>query len=45
MDANGNFFGTTFSGGASGDGVVYELTADGVETVLHSFPAATDLFP
>jgi uncharacterized repeat protein (TIGR03803 family) len=36
-DAAGNFYGTTVSGGASGQGTVYKITPAGVETVLHSF--------
>ena len=34
MDAAGNLYGSTQSGGA-GFGLVYKLTPDGVETVLH----------
>jgi uncharacterized repeat protein (TIGR03803 family) len=37
MDAQGNFYGTTFGGGAYGQGTVFKVTADGAETVLHSF--------
>lgn len=43
LDAAGNLYGTTSSGGANGDGVVYELikpaTPDGVwqEKILHTF--------
>lgn len=45
MDSNGNLYGTTFTGGAGGAvchggygcGTVFELNANGVETVLHSF--------
>ena len=36
-DAQGNIYGTTLNGGANGLGVVFEVTAGGVETVLHSF--------
>jgi uncharacterized repeat protein (TIGR03803 family) len=35
--ADGNFYGTTYSGGSSNDGTVYEITPSGVETVVHSF--------
>lgn len=35
--ADGNFYGTTYNGGASNDGTVYEITPSGVESVLHSF--------
>jgi uncharacterized repeat protein (TIGR03803 family) len=36
-DSAGNFYGTTESGGASGNGTVFKLSPTGVETVLHSF--------
>lgn len=36
-DAKGNLYGTTYSGGASGKGVVFRIAADGTETILHSF--------
>jgi uncharacterized repeat protein (TIGR03803 family) len=35
--SNGNFYGTTFYGGADNDGTVYEITAGGAYTLLHSF--------
>ncbi len=41
-DKAGNLYGTTISGGASNTGVVYELHANGLETVLHSFTAGAD---
>jgi uncharacterized repeat protein (TIGR03803 family) len=34
---DGNFYGTTSEGGASGFGVVFKLTPAGVQTVLHDF--------
>ena len=37
---DGNFYGTTFDGGANNRGVVFRLTPTGVETVLYSFGAA-----
>jgi uncharacterized repeat protein (TIGR03803 family) len=37
QDAAGNFYGTTGFGGAFQNGDVYELTSDGIESVLHSF--------
>ena len=40
MDKKGNLFGTTTSGGAHGEGTVFEITASGVEKVLYSFCAA-----
>jgi uncharacterized repeat protein (TIGR03803 family) len=36
-DAQGNLYGTTEEGGTDSDGVVYEITADGKEKILHSF--------
>jgi uncharacterized repeat protein (TIGR03803 family) len=33
----GNLYGTTASGGAYGDGTVFEVTLSGTETILHSF--------
>jgi len=35
--ANGDFYGTTYKGGASGYGTVFKITADGALTTLHSF--------
>ena len=34
---NGNFYGTTYFGGANGAGTVFQITAEGVERVLYSF--------
>ena len=45
LDTQGNLFGTTFSGGASNDGVAFEITAEGDETVLHSFAGKDDATP
>lgn len=44
MDGAGNLFGTTQGGGARGNGIVFELSAAGTETILYSFAAsgATD---
>jgi len=36
-DSSGNLYGTTAWGGANNCGTLFELTAAGVETVLHSF--------
>jgi uncharacterized repeat protein (TIGR03803 family) len=41
-DADGNFYGTTFYGGAFNMGVVYKITPKGTETVLHSFSGGSD---
>jgi uncharacterized repeat protein (TIGR03803 family) len=35
--SDGNFYGTTFLGGAHNEGTVFQVTPAGVETVLHSF--------
>jgi uncharacterized repeat protein (TIGR03803 family) len=34
---DGNFYGTTSSGGASGNGTVFKITPNGTLTVLHAF--------
>jgi uncharacterized repeat protein (TIGR03803 family) len=39
---DGNFYGTTYVGGANGQGVVYKMTPSGTLTVLHNFSSATD---
>jgi uncharacterized repeat protein (TIGR03803 family) len=39
QDIDGNLYGVTRGGGASGGGVVYRITRQGVVTVLHSFPS------
>ena len=41
-DANGNFYGTTYQGGAFGSGTVYKLDPSGTETVLYSFTGGAD---
>ncbi|HXC09678.1 MAG TPA: choice-of-anchor tandem repeat GloVer-containing protein, partial [Steroidobacteraceae bacterium] len=35
--SDGNFYGTTYQGGAGGYGTVFKITPSGTETVLHSF--------
>jgi uncharacterized repeat protein (TIGR03803 family) len=48
LDANGNFYGTTFYGGTTnatcsfGCGVVYQITPGGKYSVLHRFTGAND---
>jgi uncharacterized repeat protein (TIGR03803 family) len=37
MDRDGNLFGTTYEGGATGYGEVYKLTPNGAESIVHSF--------
>ena len=34
---DGNFYGTTYAGGANGAGVIFKITPNGAYTVLHSF--------
>lgn len=41
LDADGRLFGTTNSGGAHGEGTVYRLGTNRVETVLYSFCAVS----
>lgn len=36
-DGSGNYYGTTENGGAYGQGVVFELAANGTESVLYNF--------
>jgi uncharacterized repeat protein (TIGR03803 family) len=40
--ANGSLYGTTYSGGAGGDGTVFAVSTSGAERVLHSFSGAPD---
>jgi uncharacterized repeat protein (TIGR03803 family) len=42
MDKNGNLYGVTEYGGASGEGVVYMLSSSGTLTVLHNFTGYPD---
>jgi len=42
LDAQGNFYGTNYEGGANSYGGVYELDASGTESVLYSFGPGTD---
>jgi uncharacterized repeat protein (TIGR03803 family) len=39
LDSAGNLYGTTLTGGANGEGVVFEVSPAGQETVLYSFCA------
>jgi uncharacterized repeat protein (TIGR03803 family) len=41
-DGSGNLYGTTNSGGESGNGTVFQLTPTGAETVLYSFTGSGD---
>jgi uncharacterized repeat protein (TIGR03803 family) len=36
---DGNFYGTTYAGGANSDGTIFGITPDGALTTLHSFDA------
>ena len=46
LDASGNLYGTTHIGGTNSEGTVFEVSASGNETVLHSFGSTGDgLFP
>jgi uncharacterized repeat protein (TIGR03803 family) len=40
LDVKG-LYGTTFGGGANGEGIVFVITTAGAETVLHSFPSGS----
>jgi uncharacterized repeat protein (TIGR03803 family) len=42
MDKNGNLYGTTSAGGASGNGTVFEVSTAGKHNVLYSFGAGSD---
>jgi uncharacterized repeat protein (TIGR03803 family) len=44
-DSKGNLYGTTGSGGASGNGTVFKVGKNGQETVLHSFDYSDGAFP
>jgi uncharacterized repeat protein (TIGR03803 family) len=41
-DSSGNFYGTTYYGGAGGAGVVYKVDTTGHQTVLHTFTGGLD---
>ena len=42
QDFAGNFYGTTYAGGAYGAGTVFKLSADGIFTTLYSFTGGDD---
>jgi len=41
-DSSGNLYGTTYSGGSALNGVVYEVSSSGAETVLYNFTGSAD---
>jgi len=45
FDAAGNLYGTTYAGGTNKSGVVFELNAAGVETVLYTFTGSAGGMP
>jgi uncharacterized repeat protein (TIGR03803 family) len=45
LATNGNFYGSTTAGGASGDGTVFEITPAGTLTTLHSFDGTDGATP
>jgi uncharacterized repeat protein (TIGR03803 family) len=42
MDKAGNLYGTALQGGTSNNGVIFEIAANGTESVLYSFAAGND---
>ncbi|HXJ91523.1 MAG TPA: choice-of-anchor tandem repeat GloVer-containing protein [Terriglobia bacterium] len=42
---DGNFYGTTYVGGASGDGTIFKITSGGSLSTLHSFLGTDGAFP
>jgi uncharacterized repeat protein (TIGR03803 family) len=42
---DGHFYGTTYGGGADGDGTVFTITANGTLTTLHSFDYTDGAYP
>ncbi len=45
LGSDGNFYGVTTAGGASGDGTVFKITAGGTFTSLHSFTGSDGFGP
>ncbi len=42
---DGNFYGTTYSGGASASGTIFQITKAGILTTLHSFTGSDGEYP
>jgi uncharacterized repeat protein (TIGR03803 family) len=42
VDPEGNLYGMTFAGGATGNGTVFKLAPNGTKTVLHDFAGGKD---
>jgi uncharacterized repeat protein (TIGR03803 family) len=45
LDAQGNFYGDTDSGGPADDGTIFELNKNGTLTLLHSFAGSDGVTP
>src|SRR5579862_1662773 len=43
--SDGNFYGTTYEGGAYGYGTVFQITPSGTLTTLHSFDYSDGAYP
>jgi uncharacterized repeat protein (TIGR03803 family) len=43
--SDGNFYGTTYGGGANSDGTVFKITPSGTLTTLYSFAGSGGAFP
>jgi len=42
QDSQGNLYGTTYEGGASGNGVIFEISSAGTESTLYTFTGGAD---
>jgi uncharacterized repeat protein (TIGR03803 family) len=43
--SDGNFYGTTYAGGANGDGTVFKITPSGTLTTLYNFAGSDGVAP
>ena len=43
--SDGNFYGTTYQGGASNSGTIFQMTPSGTLTTLHSFSTSDGAYP